>query len=122
MRLNLRNDLPVCTSIRFAMIVNFNLLLRRGLVFLNFGSCLRRTSPPLTTQNSRVSAATLVLSVRHLIFFDIKVSIWQQLLARTKTHTPEGDDEFYVPQEVQEVQVERNYASKLTQHTDIAIQ
>ena len=122
MRQNLRNDLPMCTSVRFAMIVNFNLLLRRSLVFLDFGSCLRRTSAPLTAQNSRASAANLVLSVRHLVFFDIKVSIWQQLLERTKTHTPDGDDEFSVPQEVQEVQVERNYASKLTQHTDITVQ
>jgi len=122
MRLNLRNDMPVCTSIRFVMIVNFNLLLRRGLVFLDFGSCRRRAKPLMSTKNSESSAANLVLSVRHLIFFDVKVSIWQQLLERTKTHTPDGDDEFSVPQEVQEVQVERNYASKLTQDSDIAIQ
>ena len=122
MRLNLRNDMPVCTSIRFVMIVNFNLLLRRGLVFLDFGRCQRRTKPLMSTRNSKSSAANLVLSVRHLIFFDVKVSIWQQLLERTKTHTPDGDDEFSVPQEVQEVQVERNYASKLTQDSDIAIQ
>ena len=122
MRLNLRNDMPVCTSIRFVMIVNFNLLLRRSLVFLDFGSCRRRAKPLTSMTSSQSSAANLVLSVRHLIFFDVKLSIWQQLLERTTTHTPDGDDEFSVPQEVQEVQVERNYASKLTQDSDIAIQ
>lgn len=74
MRQNLGTDMALCTSIRFAMVVNYNLLVRRGLVYLDWDSVRTRASPRLCVQDRYASAAKLVLSVRHLLFYETKVA------------------------------------------------